>query len=889
MKVFFQFFSVHGSISSGSLRFNLVVTAAVLAIGLGVTAANVIWLRDDLEAKARERFDRQAEAIDASVRTRLKLPFLVLKGGAGVYAASESVELSEFRAYIESSQVALEHPSLRGVGFVERVNRKNLREFVALQRREGRRDFAVKTGGDSPNLYVIKFVEPLANNKPALGLDLGLDPVRREAVERAVNTGEATLSGRIYLVEEDEQRPGFLFSLPVYGNGTRPVNAAQRRVALTGVLVTPVVVSDILADTVVAAQGQAAFTLYDDAVARTGPDALAEPGSTAATLLFDSSAYSPSATTAAKRAPRDKPMFELSRVIEVGGRALALRVSTTEKFESAAETLAPVWTGLGGGVLSCLLAWVVWLLASGRANALRLAERMTFDLASERQRLLNIVEGTNVGTWVWHVQTGELQLDERWAAMVGYDLRALAPLNIATWHERIHPEDRLCAETALKRHFSGESRHFECEIRMRHRDGHWVCLLGRGKVSAWTADGQPELMSGIQMDISDKQAAQMALRSSEENFRHLFESSLHGILQAMPDGSVQYANPAACRLFRMTQDEIRQRGRAGLVDPQDSRWHIFMAQALMSGEARGEITMSRGDGSRFESELSLSSYLNQSGETCNNIFLRDVSKRKLAEAEIRALNTELEARVKRRTAQLEAANKELEAFSYSVAHDLRAPLNSIDGFSHLLEKTVAADTAERSKHYLRRIRAGVKQMGELTDGLLSLAHVSRTNLKAEIVDLTAMAEQVLEACQERDAGRVVTVHVERDLFAVGDPALLRQVMENLLGNAWKFTANAAVPEIWVGKLHDGEEMTTYFTRDNGAGFDMAYVDKLFGAFQRLHSPGEFAGTGIGLATSHRIISRHAGRIWAEGVVGQGATFFFTLPPDPPAALIAVRE
>lgn len=254
-----------------------------------------------------------------------------------------------------------------------------------------------------------------------------------------------------------------------------------------------------------------------------------------------------------------------------------------------------------------------------------------------------------------------------------------------------------------------------------------------------------------------------------------------------------------------------------------------------------------------------------------------MTKRKLAEAQITALNTELEDRVKRRTAQLEAANKELEAFSYSVAHDLRSPLSAIDGFSHLLEKAVNGGAAERARHYLSRIRAGVQQMGALTDGLLSLAHVSRTSLKAETVDFTAMTERVLENWRERDAARAVKVHIQRDLIAMGDPTLLRQVMENLLGNAWKFTAHASAPEIWVGKLPDGQAMMTFFVRDNGAGFDMAYVDKLFGTFQRLHSPGEFAGTGIGLATSQRIISRHAGRIWAEGVVGQGATFFFTIP------------
>jgi two-component system, NtrC family, sensor kinase len=240
-------------------------------------------------------------------------------------------------------------------------------------------------------------------------------------------------------------------------------------------------------------------------------------------------------------------------------------------------------------------------------------------------------------------------------------------------------------------------------------------------------------------------------------------------------------------------------------------------------------------------------------------------------------------------AALRHSNQALESFSYSVAHDLRSPLKTIDGFSHLLQRSGGGDTAERTKHYLTRIRAGVKQMGELTEGLLALAQLSRAELKFEAVDLSALARQVLRDCQERDTARTVKVQVQSDLRAVGDAALLRQVLENLLANAWKFTAKSDAAEITVGQLAgkpDNAAGAVYFVRDNGAGFDMAYVDKLFGTFQRLHLADDFAGTGIGLATTHRIIARHAGRIWAEGAVGQGATFFFTVPeaaPEQPGA------
>ena len=849
----------------------------VLAVGLCVTAASAIWLRSDLHAKAYVRFERQAESIHDKIKSQLKLPFLVLKGVSGFYAASQLVKQSEFRAYLESSQVALEYPSLRGVGFAVRVKRTDLPGFVAQQRQEGNIDFSVKTSGSLPDLFVIKFVEPLEKNRLALGLDLGGEPARREAVERAINSGEAALSGRVYLIDVGQKRAALLFNVPVYRKGMTPVTPAQRQAMLSGVLVTPVVMDEIMADTVTAAQGQAVFKLYDSTAAQP------EPGK----LLFDSAAPLAVAPPDARSLPGRTPLFETRHDLQAGGRVLQVRITTTEKFETAAQTMAPVWLGLGGGVLSAVLAWIVWLLASGRANALKAAGRMTADLANERQQLVNIVEGTNVATWVWHVPSGMIQLDERWAAMMGYGFTKLGPQSINDWRNRAHPDELQAGEAALKQHFRGETRYFEYEYRVRHRDGHWVWVLNRGKVSSWTPEGKPEVMSGTQMDITDKQATQLALRTSEENFRQLFDSSLHGILQAMPDGSVQYANPAACQLFGLTQDEIRARGRAGLVALDDSRFHILMAQSRMLGHARGELTLVRGNGLRFEGELSLTSYRSPGGEPCNNLFLRDVTQQKQAEAQINALNAALEGKVRQRTAQLQAANQELEAFSYSVAHDLRAPLRSIDGFSHLLEKAVAADLSERSRHYMQRIRAGVKQMDELTDGLLSLAHLSRTPLRTETVDLSALAARALQACHEQDANRLVDTEVEPGLLASGDPALLYQVMENLLGNAWKFTAGTPGARIQVGRLENGRNgededqrpiaCATYFVRDNGAGFDMAFVEKLFGTFQRLHSPGEFAGTGIGLATTQRIIMRHAGRIWAEGTVGQGATFFFSLP------------
>jgi signal transduction histidine kinase len=269
--------------------------------------------------------------------------------------------------------------------------------------------------------------------------------------------------------------------------------------------------------------------------------------------------------------------------------------------------------------------------------------------------------------------------------------------------------------------------------------------------------------------------------------------------------------------------------------------------------------------------------------------LRARLERQRARAEILRLNASLEERVRQRTEQLEFANKQLESFSYSVSHDLRTPLSAIDGFSDLLERSLAKAASdpltERSRHYLTRIRAGVSQMGELINALLMLARVSRTSLRWEPVDLSALAEGLLASYRESEPSRQARLEVQPGLLAQGDPRLLKQVLDNLLGNAWKFSGKQPHTQVSFGRESGADGRAVYVVRDSGAGFDMAYAERLFGAFQRLHTVSEFPGTGIGLATVHRIVSRHGGRVWAESVTDHGATFYFTLGDVPAEDLV----
>ncbi len=381
-----------------------------------------------------------------------------------------------------------------------------------------------------------------------------------------------------------------------------------------------------------------------------------------------------------------------------------------------------------------------------------------------------------------------------------------------------------------------------------------------------------ELMQ-LTIDLEDR----VALRTeSEEKFRNLAETASDAILSADSYGNIVYFNPAAERIFSYSSTDIIGRPLTLLMP---ERFHDPHRQGvdrfLRTGEARVigktvELAARRKNGSEFPIDLALSSWKTREG-TFFTAILSDITERKRAEESLERHRSELA----QSNAELGAANRELEAFSYSVSHDLRAPLRSIDGFSHALLEDYADKLDEGGRDYLHSVRAATQRMGILIDDLLNLSRMTRTDMRLENADLGAIARSVAVELQKAQPERRVEFLIEEGLEAFVDSHLIRIALENLLGNAWKFTSKRESACIEFGRTHcDGK--LTYYVRDDGAGFDPAHAGRLFGAFQRLHDKNEFPGTGVGLATVQRIIHRHGGRIWAEGAVEKGATFYFTL-------------
>jgi len=498
-------------------------------------------------------------------------------------------------------------------------------------------------------------------------------------------------------------------------------------------------------------------------------------------------------------------------------------------------------------------------------------------LHENEKRLREAQEMAHLGFWFWDIKTGNVDWSDEVFKIFCLDPATFKPqidsiLKLSPWPEN-NQRDKELISRAIESHEPGT---YEQKFLRPDKSIGYYYSTFRG---SYDNNGNLISIVGTILDITERKQVEEALRESEDKFKYVFDHSVIGKSLTFPSGEI-HVNKAFCDMLGYSQDELENTKWQDISSPQDIEVTQSHLNMLLSGEKDSVRFVKRyihKNGSVIWTDVGTA--LRRDADRKPLYFMtaiNNITEMKKAEEALHNLNEELEQRVADRTGLLQAANKELEAFSYSVSHDLRAPLRSVHGFTKILLEDYESTLDEEGKRICGIISSSATQMGALIDDLLSFSRIGRSNMHPSEIDMKKMARLIFEGMTSPTERERIKLNIGKLYRAFGDVTLFGQVWTNLISNAIKYTSKNDVSEINIGSKADGK-MITYFIKDNGVGFDMQYAHKLFGVFQRLHSEAEFEGNGVGLAIIQRIILKHGGKVWAEGKVGKGATFYFSLP------------
>ena len=879
----------------------------VFLLGLGVAAGAARWKHNDINSDAEVRFQHRVETVADHVSRRLQVPISGLQGARGMYAISANVERAKFRAYVESRDMAREFVGVRGFGFIQRVQRTELDTFLAAERSDGSPQFALGqlTDKNHDDFYVIKLIEPAANNAGAQGLDVGSEANRRTAAQRAIDTGEPTITAAITLVQDQRKTPGVLLFLPIYTTGTNPTNAAERRAALRGLLYAPLVMAELLEGMPDVRAGRLDFELFD------GPTSVAS-----STLLFDADGHTAAAVTdqSAVFARR----FSSSQTLTMLGRDMTLRVNSTTAFEASIDRTTPWLVLLGGVLLSALMARLLHQQATGRRRAEVQALEMTHGLraeveAHERTESVRRQAQASSQAYLEELQLQKYALDQhaivattdvrgkityvndKFCDISGYSRDELLGKDHILLNSGMHPHGFF---KAMYRTVSA-GKTWRNEVCNRAKDGHlyWVETT---IVPVMNEQGKPERYLAIRADITllkqfelDLVKQQLSLErrveqktraavQSEQHLRLVIDTSLDCVIGMDADGRVTEWSRQAEATFGWTLAELQGQYLHDFVIPGRYRQahQNGLARYIASGVGtvlgkRIEIFALRRDGTEFPVELAISPIVTPQGTTFS-AFLSDVTQRKDEQAALVAAK-----------GLAESASRAKSEFLANMSHEIRTPMNGIIGMVDILQETRLLPEQHRM---LGTINQSSMALLQILNDILDFSKIEAGKLEVESVpvNLREVAEGVAQLMVSLPGSHAeVSLFVSTALpaWAFGDPSRLRQVLLNLLGNAIKFSvkpgSDGAETRLSVTPcvLDNGKDGVCFEVADNGIGMAPDVVGKLFKPFTQADesTARKFGGTGLGLSISQRLVELMGGHISARSILGEGSEFTVKLP------------
>jgi len=877
-------------------------------IGLAMTAIVAFfahrWERDSIRSQFNLRVADEVAALNREIDANLD----AIRATAAFFSSSEIVHRREFENF--AATIIQRRTSMKALEWIPRIPTNEVDALVEKVRAEGFEDFAlhsISADGEplDGDLYPVVYVEPLEGNEAAMGVELASESRRRNAMIRARDTGLPTASPSLHLVQDKEPRGGVIVFVPVYEGDARLADIEIRRRAMKGFVIGIFYPGEIVEEALQYLRPeQIAFTVRDVS----DPD---EP------ILLH---------THGEHNPDGQAQIEAEHDLEVAGRIWSIAFSSTNEYEEALRS----WTLYGILLSGFLLTGLAAITLAGQLDRTRRIEQSvedrTRDLKIANEKLRDETEERLIAAEALRESDSRMRsiLDYTSSVIFIKDVEGRYLLINRRFEERFHVKNEdyvgQTDYTVFPKHLadafrandqkviqSGETLEFEEKA---VQDGEERTYLSV-KLPLRHENGAIYAVCGIATDITERKRTELQLAASRnelearvaERTRELRErertmttllSNLPGAVYRCintPDWPMEFISEGIRGLTGYSPEDLttlRVSFGAQVMLPEDQERVWSEVQSALNLRQPYQLTyrMKTSDGRVKWAWEQGQGVFGASGELeALEGFITDISARMMAEEALRRLNEELEQRVEHRTHELRVANRELEAFSYSVSHDLRAPLRSIDGFSQALFEDYFDQLDSEGRDNLQRVRSACQRMGQLIDDLLSLSRVTRADINRSQANLSTMAHATLEALRAVQPERKAEFIIAPDLYLQADPRLLQIALDNLLGNAWKFTGRRDVARIEVGRASEvtppekgflPQGTPVFLVRDNGSGFDMQYATKLFGVFQRFHSTAEFPGTGVGLATVQRIIHRHGGEIWCESSQENGTTFYFYL-------------